>query len=120
MHQSGQDRAHSMHTVQFSSLSAMTPRARGVACSFSCGYCTVTAGLNIVRNVTPRPDVMPLTCVGINFRPAISAASSERHLERAGHENVQERDGNEPFLRQRLELILAQAGVGEPGPEHQE
>ena len=29
MHQSGQLRAHSMQTVQFSSLRAMTPRARG-------------------------------------------------------------------------------------------
>src|SRR5205809_743334 len=60
MHQSGQERAHNMQTVQFSSLSAMTPRARGAGSSRSCGYCTVTAGFIIVRNVTPRPVSMPL------------------------------------------------------------
>src|SRR5918994_7639466 len=43
MHQSGQLRAHSMQTVQFSSRRAMTPRARGAGSSFSWGYCTVTA-----------------------------------------------------------------------------
>ena len=43
MHQSGQLREQSMHTVQFSDLSAITPRARGAGASFSCGYCTVTA-----------------------------------------------------------------------------
>ena len=43
MHQSGHSRAQSMQTVQFSSLRAMTPRARGGGASFSCGYCTVTA-----------------------------------------------------------------------------
>ena len=41
MHQSGQLRTHSMQTVQFSSSSAMTPRARVGGASFSCGYCTV-------------------------------------------------------------------------------
>ena len=43
MHQSGQLREQSMQTVQFSDLSAITPRARGAGASFSCGYCTVTA-----------------------------------------------------------------------------
>src|SRR4030095_8461958 len=76
MHQSGQLRAHSMQTVQLSSLRAMTPRARGAGASFSWGYCTVAApldgagmsglmppGRNIVRvivlNVTPRPLTRP-------------------------------------------------------------
>jgi hypothetical protein len=45
MHQSGQLREQSMHTVQFSSLRAMTPRARGAGDSDSCGYWTVTAPL---------------------------------------------------------------------------
>ena len=48
-----------MQTVQFSSLSAMTPRARGGGSSFSCGYCTVTAGFSIVLNVMPRPLMTP-------------------------------------------------------------
>ena len=39
-------RAQSMQTVQFSSLRAMTPRARAAGASFSCGYCTVTAPLD--------------------------------------------------------------------------
>src|SRR5215510_10699010 len=46
MHQSGQLRAHSMHTVQLSSLRAMTPRDRAAGVSFSCGYCTVAAPLD--------------------------------------------------------------------------
>src|SRR5690242_440084 len=106
MHQSGHDRAQSMQTVQFSSLSAMTPRARGATSSFSCGYCTVTAGLNIVRIVTPRPVVMPLTWLWNFLRPLMSSSSSERHLQRAGHENVEERDRDEPLPCQRLQLIL--------------
>ncbi len=48
MHQSGHWRAQSMQTVQFSSFRAMTPRARAAGASFSCGYCTVTAGFSIV------------------------------------------------------------------------
>ena len=60
MHQSGHERAHSMQTVQFSSFSAITPRARGGGSSRSCGYCTVTVGFIIVLNVTPSPLSMPL------------------------------------------------------------
>src|SRR4029453_17905266 len=76
MHQSGQLRAHSMQTVQLSSLRAMTPRARGAGASFSWGYCTVAAplagaGMTVLRhragnigrviglNVTPRPLTRP-------------------------------------------------------------
>ncbi len=76
MHQSGQLRAHSMQTVQLSSLRAMTPRARGAGDSFSRGYCTVAApregeGIsvlrprlgnsvrNISRRVTPKPTTRP-------------------------------------------------------------
>ena len=59
MHQSGHCRAQSMQTVQFSSLSAMTPRARGAGSSRSWGYCTVTAPSIIVRKVTPSPLMTP-------------------------------------------------------------
>ncbi len=64
MHQSGQLRAHSMHDVQLSSRSAMTPRDLIGGASFSCGYCTVAApppnrfGFTVWANVlkvTPRP-----------------------------------------------------------------
>ena len=67
-----------MQAVQFSSWSAMTPRARVGGASFSCGYCTVCAptegrGIGflapsgnsvriIVRNVTPRPLTKPGSC----------------------------------------------------------
>src|SRR6187402_3252646 len=78
MHQSGHDRPQSMQAVQFSSLRAMTPRARAVGVSFSCGYCTVAAPIDgagiivlmprdgnsvlvIVLNVTPRPLTSPGT-----------------------------------------------------------
>src|SRR5437764_14940584 len=60
MHQSGQLRAHSMQTVQFSSFNAMTPRARVGGASLTRGYCTVTARLVIVRKVTPRPFSRPV------------------------------------------------------------
>src|SRR5918994_4544935 len=76
MHQSGQLRAHSMQTVQLSSLRAMTPRARGAGSSFSWGYCTVAApfdgaGMSVLRprdgkvvftmvlSVTPKPLTSP-------------------------------------------------------------
>ena len=42
MHQSGHSREHSMHTVQFSSMSAMTPRVRGARSGRSWGYICVT------------------------------------------------------------------------------
>src|SRR5262245_30444071 len=117
MHQSGQERAHSMHTVQFSSLSAMTPRARGAGSSRSCGYCTVTAGRVMVRNVTPSPVSMPLIFF-ILFPPAHSrerpaaggdgsaAHPLERDLQDTSDEDVHERDRDQPLPRQRLELVL--------------
>src|SRR6476660_3336239 len=84
MHQSGQLRPQSMQTVQFSSLRAMTPRARGAGSSFTCGYCTVAAPLDgfgiglrkppgkmvlvISLKVTPRPLTTPGT-LGIKPSP---------------------------------------------------
>src|SRR3954452_13238154 len=105
MHQSGQDRAHSMQTVQFSSLSAMTPRARVTGSSRSCGYCTVTAGFIIVLNVTPSPVSMPLTS---RF---MSPVPLEGHLQNPGHQDVDQRDRNEPLPRQGLELVLSETRV---------
>src|SRR6185503_13253785 len=113
MHQSGHWRAQSMQTVQFSSLSAITPRARGGGSSRSCGYCTVTVGFIIVLNVTPRPVSMPLIS-RFMLHPL------ESHLQYARGDDVDERDGDQPLPRERLELILAQPGVGEASPEHQE
>src|SRR5215475_16057401 len=110
MHQSGHERAQSMQTVQFSSFNAMTPRARGAGSSRSCGYCTVTAGLVMVLNVTPSPVSIPL----------ISRFISERHLQHARDEDVDQRDGDQPLPSDRLQLILAETRVGEPRPEHQE
>src|SRR5579862_4595714 len=106
MHQSGHCRAQSMQTVQFSSLSAITPRARVGGSSRSCGYCTVTVGFIIVLNVTPSPVNMPL--ISRFMLPCPSA--SERHLQHARHEDVDERDRYQPFPGERLELILAQSG----------
>src|SRR5215207_410196 len=92
MHQSGQLRAHSMQTVQLSSLRAMTPRDRGAGVSFSCGYWTVAAPFDgagmsvlspragkvvftIVFNVTPRPFTRPGVFGAGNFaiRTSLSA-----------------------------------------------
>src|SRR5262245_62593086 len=99
MHQSGHCRAQSMQTVQFSSLSAMTPRARVGGSSRSCGYCTVTAGRIIVRNVTPSPLTTPGS---LGFFIAPSLGSSERDLERAGDDDVQEPDRDEDLPCQGL------------------
>src|SRR3954468_20656354 len=145
MHQSGQLRAQSMQTVQLSSLRAITPRARGASSSFSCGYCTVTAGFSIVLNVTLRPLTTPgsfgrLICrrslrAGGSpertpgsrpFAPRVpracasSAYPSDRHLEDAGQQDVEEADGDEELPGQRLQLVLTEARVGEAHPEHEE
>src|SRR6478752_2660797 len=101
MHQSGHCRAQSMQTVQFSSLSAMTPRARVGGSSRSCGYCTVTAGFVIVLNVTPRPVSMPLIS-------RFMTHPLESHFQDTRDEDVDQRDRDQPLPRQRLELILAQ------------
>src|SRR6185369_445387 len=107
MHQSGHERAQSMHTVQFSSFSAITPRARVGGSSRSCGYCTVTVGFVIVLNVTPSPVSIPLISFFIGAhsflfppahsrkRPAAPAVRSathplERHLEDAGDQDVEQ------------------------------
>src|SRR5437879_1863226 len=121
MHQSGHERAQSMQTVQFSSLSAMTPRARGAGSSRSCGYCTVTAGFIIVRNVTPRPVSMPLISRFISLPlNSLPPAASERHLQYARQEDVQQRDRDEPLPRDRLQLVFSKTRIGEARPEHQE
>src|SRR5690348_3126869 len=117
MHQSGHWRAQSMQTVQFSSLSAMTPRARVGGSSRSWGYCTVTAGFSIVLNVTPSPLTSPGS---FGFFMLSCSTASEGHFQRTGHENVEQADRDEELPGERLELILAQARVGEPGPEHHE
>src|SRR6476660_4449373 len=114
MHQSGHEREQSMQTVQFSSLSAMTPRARGAGSSRSCGYCTVTVGCIIVLNVTPSPVSIPLISRFIGSHP------SERHLQNAGEQDVAQRDRDEPLPRDGLQLVLAETGIGEARPEHQE
>src|SRR4051794_11763689 len=75
MHQSGQLRTHSMQTVQFSDLRAITPRDRVGGASLTCGYCTVTARLVMVRNVTPRPFNSP---VGIQSGAGIAQNTTFR------------------------------------------
>src|SRR5262245_56928148 len=116
MHQSGHWRAQSMQTVQFSSLRAITPRARVGGSSFSCGYCTVTAGFSIVLNVTPRPEITPGTLGFLIPR----LHPSEGDLEDAGDEDVRQADRDEVLPRQRLQLVLTQAWVREAHPEHEE
>src|SRR5690606_34667238 len=62
MHQSGQLRAHSMHTVHASWSRAMTPRARGTGVSLTSGYMTVFRcldGRKMVLNIVDRVTHMP-------------------------------------------------------------
>src|SRR5262245_48849244 len=112
MHQSGHSRAHSMQTVQFSSLRAMTPRARVGGASFSWGYCTVTAPSSMVLNVMPRPLMSPL--------PGMSGMRLEHHLEHASRHDVDQRDGDEELPGQGLQLVLPEPGEREAHPEDQE
>jgi hypothetical protein len=48
-----------MHTVQFSSMSAITPLVRAGRFGLTCGYCRVAAGRVIVLRVTPSPLMSP-------------------------------------------------------------
>ena len=59
MHQSGHSRAQSMHDVQFSSVSAMTPRERGGRSGFVSGYSAVCDGRDRVRAVVASPLISP-------------------------------------------------------------
>ncbi len=67
MHQSGHSRAHSMHTVQFSSSNAITPRLRGGRSGLTSGYCRVTERRVSARNVTPRPRTSPDPIMGSSW-----------------------------------------------------
>src|SRR5207249_2965580 len=106
MHQSGHCRAHSMQTVQFSSFSAMTPRARVGGSSRSCGYCTVTAGFNIVLSVTPKPLTRPgsfgffMSSHPVRRKPASARGEAEscEHGERAAASRVSRLAASEPMV----------------------
>ncbi len=60
MHQLGHSRAHSMQEVQFSSISAITPRLRGGNSGWTSGYCSVTERRARVFAVTFNPSTRPL------------------------------------------------------------
>src|SRR6478736_8441001 len=63
MHQSGHSRAQSMHEVQFSSVSAMTPRDRGGSAGATSGYSAVCVCrvrlLAVVASPLTSPGSMP-------------------------------------------------------------
>jgi hypothetical protein len=66
-----------MHTVQFSSFSAITPRERGGRGAISSGYCTVTALETMWRMVIPRPLSRPVPNVAfLSFDSSFSVAPS--------------------------------------------
>src|ERR1041384_5328460 len=131
MHQSGHSRAHSMQAVQFSSWSAMTPRARAVGSSFSCGYWTVTgpppmeSGLRvwtISPNVTPRPLMRPGS-LGIRRGPPRdrgTGRSLPHHHGDGRDRDPTQRRRDQPLPRELLELVLTEAGVREADPEDDE
>src|SRR5207302_6445130 len=125
MHQSGHSRAQSMHTVQFSSFRAMTPRERGGRGAISSGYCTVTALDTMWRMVIPRPLSSPVPNVAfLSFDSSFSVApfllSPVGQLQRASDEDVDQRQRDEHLPRELLELILPQTGEGPPDPDQQE
>src|ERR1051325_4249086 len=67
MHQSGHSREHFQQTVQFSCLSAMTPRVLGGRFGFSSGYCWVIEGWSMCFSVTPRPLTRPTPGGALRF-----------------------------------------------------
>src|SRR3954447_23535919 len=92
MHHSGELRAHSMQTVQFSDLRAITPRDRVGGASLTRGYCTVTARLVIVRDVTPRPFNRPVgiqSGAGIAQNTTFKTAVAMRLTSESGIRNFQ-------------------------------
>src|SRR5262245_23583564 len=100
MHQSGHSRAQSMHAVQFSSLSEMTPRARGAGSSRTCGYWTVAAplegcGIGFLRPSGKRVSVMVLAVTPRPFSTPGSLGTSEHHLEDGGCRDVDQRKRDE-------------------------
>src|SRR4029450_2464394 len=111
MHQSGHSREHSMQTVQFSSMSAMTPRVRAGSLGLTCGYCWVAARRVMVLKVTPMPFSRPVP---------LSADMSRDRLDEAGDEDDQQGDRHEPGPCERLQLVLPQPGERGPEPDHQE
>src|SRR5262245_24543798 len=110
MHQSGHDRAHSRQTVQFSSRSALTPRARVGGDSLTCGYWTVLAPSlnvrNIVAIVTPRPLK----------RPGTLGMWLHRDLEDSRDDDVEQRQRDQHLPREALQLVLAEPRVAEAHP----
>src|SRR5690348_15328233 len=129
MHQSGHSRAHSMQTVQFSSSRAITPRLRGGSSGSTSGYCRVVDRLVIVLSVTASPCTSPLPGAPrspsslTNAYPAPSCAAARAHppvtwcldreLDRGGQDQLGQGHRHEDQPAQTLELILAQAGVGD-------
>src|SRR5712691_1379907 len=110
MHQSGHSRAQSMHTVQFSSLRAITPRERGGSGEISSGYWTVTACDTMWRMVIPRPFSRPVPKVVflilVSSLRAVSSDPSDQfgELQGAGHEDVDERQGDQHLPGEALKL----------------
>src|SRR6266446_1726498 len=123
MHQSGHSRAQSMHIVQFSSFRAITPRERGGRGAISSGYCTVTALETMWRMVIPRPLSRPVPNVDFLSLDSSFTSSPLRpvgKLQRAGDEDVDQRQRDQHLPGELLELIFSQAGEGPTDPDQQE
>src|SRR2546422_9082837 len=127
MHQSGHSREQSMHIVQFSSFRAITPRERGGRGAISSGYCTVTDRETMWRMVIPRPLSSPVPNVAfLSFDssftrsplvPSDDVLVTSRlrpvgQLQRAGDEDVDQRQRDQHLPGELLELIFSQPGEG--------
>src|SRR5665809_20357 len=127
MHQSGHSRAHSMHTVQFSSLSAITPRVRGERSCLTSGYWMTALRLKRCLSSTAIPLSSPMPKPGLRALSSLSSTSSAiRFLASwavenpcAGHQDQREGQWDEDLPRELLQLILAQAWERESDPQQQ-
>ena len=81
--------------VQFSSISAMTPRLRGGSSGLTSGYCSVTDRLVIDLKVTPKPLTRPTP------RPGSSGARSPCDHHHPGQQQLHQRHRNQALPGQR-------------------
>src|SRR3990170_3121706 len=127
MHQSGHSRAHSMHTVQFSSLRAITPRVRGERSCLTSGYWMTELRLKRClsntripfSNPIPKPGLRALSSLWSTSKAIRFLASRAVENPRAGHQDQHEGQWNEGLPRELLELVFAQAREREPDPQQQ-
>src|SRR6266850_6309461 len=136
MQSSGQicsQRRHPMHSssaVSGSRLSRGTPRKRGARSGFSLGYSIVMCGrkwflmvIHIPAKSSTRKNLLNRAARPFKPLPPLRPGSSARSLlqdeDESCHDDVGERDRQEPLPAEVHELIVPVPGKGPPNPDVQ-